>query len=115
MRQAGEPSVEEILESIKKVIARDNRVVAAEERRERQERGVAELADSADEEEVLELDAEAVSDAEVLTSMIGFTVLYGILAVVEVGLILKYARLGLPAEVPPVEIKGEDDVLSFAY
>ncbi len=56
-----------------------------------------------------------VSDAEVLTSMIGFTVLYGILAVVEVGLILKYARLGLPAEVPPVEIKGEDDVLSFAY
>ncbi len=29
MRQAGEPSVEEILESIKKVIARDNRVAAA--------------------------------------------------------------------------------------
>ena len=31
MRQAGEPSVEEILESIKKVIARDNRAGAAEE------------------------------------------------------------------------------------
>ena len=33
MRQASEPSVEEILESIKKVIARDNRAEAAEERR----------------------------------------------------------------------------------
>ena len=32
MRQAGEPTVEEILESIKKVIARDNRA-SAEERR----------------------------------------------------------------------------------
>jgi len=42
MRQAGEPSVEEILESIKKVIARDNRVGAAEERRERVERGLPE-------------------------------------------------------------------------
>lgn len=39
MRQTGEPSVEEILESIKKVIARDNRAVAADERREREERG----------------------------------------------------------------------------
>ncbi len=33
MRQASEPSVEEILESIKKVIARDNRAEAAEVRR----------------------------------------------------------------------------------
>ena len=41
MRQAGEPSVEEILESIKKVIARDNRTVATEARREREERGIA--------------------------------------------------------------------------
>ncbi|WP_374529893.1 DUF2497 domain-containing protein [Novosphingobium sp.] len=40
MRQVGEPSVEEILESIKKVIARDNRVGAASERRQREERGV---------------------------------------------------------------------------
>ena len=32
MRQASEPSVEEILESIKKVIARDNRAEAARER-----------------------------------------------------------------------------------
>ena len=35
MRQAGEPSVEEILDSIKKVIARDNRDGAAEQRRAR--------------------------------------------------------------------------------
>lgn len=40
MRQIGEPSVEEILESIKKVIARDNRVGAAEERRVRETRGL---------------------------------------------------------------------------
>ena len=36
MRQAGEPSVEEILDSIKKVIARDNRDGAAELRRTRE-------------------------------------------------------------------------------
>lgn len=41
MRQAGEPTVEEILESIKKVIARDNRTGAVEERRHREEIGVA--------------------------------------------------------------------------
>jgi uncharacterized protein len=35
MRQVGEPSVEEILDSIKKVIARDSRDLAAEQRRER--------------------------------------------------------------------------------
>lgn len=36
MSQGGEPSVEEILESIKKVIARDNRTVALEARRRRE-------------------------------------------------------------------------------
>lgn len=36
MRQAGEPSVEEILESIKKVIARDNRAEAAQQRARRE-------------------------------------------------------------------------------
>ena len=61
MRQVGEPSVEEILESIKQVIARDNRSDAAEVRREREKRGVtaAPAAEQAD-EEVLELGAEAV-------------------------------------------------------
>ena len=34
MRQSGEPTVEEILESIKKVIARDNRAIADERGRE---------------------------------------------------------------------------------
>ena len=67
MRQVGEPSVEEILESIKKVIARDNRSGAAVERREREERGVARIADApaADaEDDVLDLSelAEAASD-----------------------------------------------------
>jgi uncharacterized protein len=38
MRQVGEPSVEEILDSIKKVIARDSRELAAEQRREREPR-----------------------------------------------------------------------------
>ena len=42
MRQAGEPSVEEILESIKKVIARDNRTEAEHVRRRRENTGVAE-------------------------------------------------------------------------
>ena len=41
MRQSGEPSVEEILESIKKVIARDNRAGASEVRRERETAGIA--------------------------------------------------------------------------
>lgn len=36
MRQSSEPSVEEILDSIKKVIARDNRAEAAEVRRQRE-------------------------------------------------------------------------------
>ena len=40
MRQTGEPSVEEILASIKKVIARDNRAVAEEAQRERADQGV---------------------------------------------------------------------------
>lgn len=58
MRQASEPSVEEILDSIKKVIARDNRVDAAVVRKEREERGI--KASEADaEDDVFELDAAA--------------------------------------------------------
>lgn len=41
MRYEGEPSVEEILESIKKVIARDNRETAQAERRRRENEGLA--------------------------------------------------------------------------
>jgi cell pole-organizing protein PopZ len=40
VRQAGEPSVEEILASIKKVIARDNRAEADQVRRRRENEGV---------------------------------------------------------------------------
>lgn len=40
MRHEGEPSVEEILESIKKVIARDNRETLQAERRRRENAGV---------------------------------------------------------------------------
>ncbi|HEU0287061.1 MAG TPA: cytochrome ubiquinol oxidase subunit I [Nocardioidaceae bacterium] len=53
--------------------------------------------------------------AEVITSMSVFTLLYGGLAVVEVGLLLKYIRAGLP-EVEPTE-PGESDErpMAFAY
>lgn len=56
MRQDGEPSVEEILASIKKVIARDNREHAVEERQRREKSGIAPVRR---EEDVLELGAEA--------------------------------------------------------
>jgi cytochrome d ubiquinol oxidase subunit I len=54
---------------------------------------------------------------EVLTSMIVFTALYGTLAVVEVRLMLKYIRAGLP-DVSEPELPGGSDTdapLSFAY
>lgn len=61
MRQQGEASVEEILESIKKVIARDNRATALETRRRREEDGLiaSEPGPASDEEaeEVLDLGA----------------------------------------------------------
>lgn len=73
MRQEGEPSVEEILESIKKVIARDNREGAAEQRRQRESEGViasepVEIEEDdtdLDVEEVLELGEEAEVDEPV--------------------------------------------------
>ena len=40
MRQAGEPSVDEILDSIKRVIARDNRASSTEQRRVRETSGI---------------------------------------------------------------------------
>jgi uncharacterized protein len=54
MRHEGEPSVEEILESIKKVIARDNRETQQLERRRRQSAGMM-LENEDEREEVLEL------------------------------------------------------------
>jgi len=52
MRQENEPTVEEILESIKKVIARDNRTDAAEERRRKEITGASE---EYGDEEILDL------------------------------------------------------------
>lgn len=64
MHQPGEPSVEEILDSIKKVIARDNRAGAMTARRERTRTPVSatrvEPADADEAEEVLELGEEAM-------------------------------------------------------
>ena len=57
MRQQGEASVEEILESIKKVIARDNREGAIDARRRRESESPASEAEPEGEDEVLELDA----------------------------------------------------------
>ncbi len=65
MRQENEPSVEEILESIKKVIARDNRDGAAQQRRKRENEGIAPIPaamathEDDEEEEVLDLASEA--------------------------------------------------------
>ena len=59
MRQDGEASVEEILESIKKVIARDHRSAAFDTRRRRENDGMAESApepaDADEADEVLDL------------------------------------------------------------
>ena len=56
MGQTSEPSVEEILASIKQVIARDNRAGAADLRRERETRG---LPDDDEEDDVLDLASNA--------------------------------------------------------
>jgi len=65
MRHEGEPSVEEILESIKKVIARDNRETHAAERRRRESSGVAfETGGDNDEaDEILDLGDELIEAA----------------------------------------------------
>ncbi|GAA3718636.1 cytochrome ubiquinol oxidase subunit I [Microlunatus aurantiacus] len=57
-----------------------------------------------------------VSPAMILTSMITFTALYGVLAVVEVKLLLKYLRLGLPDVSPPDKTDSDEDApLVFSY
>lgn len=81
MRQEGEASVEEILESIKKVIARDNRAGAMEARRRRESEVPAEdplePVDAEEAEEILELGADAMvaeGDEEADDSLLGDTV-----------------------------------------
>jgi len=66
MRQDGEASVEEILESIKKVIARDHRSAAFDTRRRRESDGLAEgapePADADEADEVLDLAAAGYAE-----------------------------------------------------
>ncbi|WP_412544166.1 cytochrome ubiquinol oxidase subunit I [Longispora sp. K20-0274] len=56
----------------------------------------------------------SVSTGEVITSLTVFTLLYGILAVIETRLLLSAAKKGLPDVTPP-EQKTDDDQLAFAY
>jgi cytochrome d ubiquinol oxidase subunit I len=48
--------------------------------------------------------SSAVSTAEVLITLIGFTILYGALAVVDLYLMMKYARAGAGEETTPAEV-----------
>jgi cell pole-organizing protein PopZ len=82
MRHEGEPSVEEILESIKKVIARDNREAQQAERQRRESAGVMLTpgkptdfnGDELDEDEVLDLGEEQIhGDAPAARSGEGLT------------------------------------------
>ncbi|MER7010562.1 cytochrome ubiquinol oxidase subunit I [Saccharopolyspora sp. NPDC000359] len=58
-----------------------------------------------------------VTPGELLTSVIALTALYGVLAVVEVFLIVRYVRGGFDAVMPPKPPEGEeaDEALTFAY
>ena len=56
-----------------------------------------------------------VSGGEVLTSLIAFTLLYGLLAVVEVKLLLKYAGGPLPDADPPERQRDPDAPPSLVY
>ncbi|HEU4421409.1 MAG TPA: cytochrome ubiquinol oxidase subunit I [Pilimelia sp.] len=56
-----------------------------------------------------------VASGEVVTSLAVFTLLYGVLAIVEVGLLLRFARMGLPDVGPAPEEPGADRPLAFAY
>ena len=64
MRQDSEPSVEEILESIKQVIARDNRAEAAEERRLREKASLPDEDEALEDEEAEVLDLAADAELE---------------------------------------------------
>ena len=59
----------------------------------------------------------SVSAGEVVTSMAVYTLLYGVLAVVEIKLFLTYMRAGAPAFEEPVDRadQDEDAELAFAY
>jgi cytochrome d ubiquinol oxidase subunit I len=58
-----------------------------------------------------------VGAATVATSLIVFTALYGVLAVIELALTIRFARAGAPPAEPAAEDSGDDAgrPLSFAY
>lgn len=56
----------------------------------------------------------SVTTGDVVTSLTVFTLLYGVLAVVEVGLLIRFARAGVPDVAPPAPSK-DDEPLAFAY
>ena len=57
----------------------------------------------------------STSVAEVATSLATFTLLYGVLAVIEVKLLLRYIQAGLPEIEPPRDTDDADAPLAFAY
>ena len=62
------------------------------------------------------LASPTVGPASVVTSLAVFTILYGVLAVVELMLTIRYARAGAPPSPAPVEDDDEAGrPLTFAY
>ncbi|AHH93502.1 cytochrome ubiquinol oxidase subunit I [Kutzneria viridogrisea] len=60
--------------------------------------------------------SSGVSVGEMLTSLIALTTVYGVLAVVEVYLLVRYARAGVAGVMPPpTDTEKSEDVLAFAY
>lgn len=102
MRHEGEPSVEEILESIKKVIARDNRESAEAVRRRRENEGVASHAAAPmgdQDDDVLELSALEEEAEEALTTSEAADAMRQSLAAL--------AMLAEPAAAPRIVRSGE--------
>jgi cytochrome d ubiquinol oxidase subunit I len=56
----------------------------------------------------------SVGVGSVWFSLVVYTLVYGVLAVIECKLLLKYIKRGLPEEVT-VSVKDEAEPLSFAY
>ncbi|MET0449998.1 MAG: cytochrome ubiquinol oxidase subunit I [Aeromicrobium sp.] len=57
----------------------------------------------------------STSVAEVATSLAAFTLLYGVLAVIEVKLLLRYVKAGMPDLDPPSDRDDVDAPLAYAY
>jgi cytochrome d ubiquinol oxidase subunit I len=70
-------------------------------------------------EQIFFFTAQAVSPgvtaAEVLTSLVVLSVVYGLLAVVELGLLTRLVRKGVADDETAPDAPATDDVLSFAY